>query len=180
MKTHWFHRTAVIIACLGITAPRAALAAPPVAQPPMLAAADAPAPLVHDVMLHEGGTLYGKVLDASGTAMGGAAVSVHAGPKQFATLITDSNGAFRTANLQGGVYQISSPQGEGTYRLWAPNTAPPAAQRSATLVCGDIVRGQGGHRLIGWLTNPWVLTGLIATAIAVPIALNNNDDDSGS
>ena len=59
-----------------------------------------------------------------------------------------------------------------------PNTAPPAAQSAALLVSGsDVVRGQNGG-LVYWLTNPWVLAGLIAAAIAIPIALNNHGSSS--
>ena len=179
----WFSRALVALACIGTVIPQTALAEQPVAAPAMVGAVapnQAPMPIVHDVMLHDGGTLYGQVLNGEGIPMVGVPVNVRSGQQQVATVGTDDQGRFQVANLQGGLYQIGAEQGDGLYRLWAPNTAPPVAQPAATLVSGaNVFRGQGGPRLMQWLSNPWVIVGLIGVAVATPILLNN-DNDSGS
>lgn len=43
------------------------------------------------------------------------------------------------------------------------------------------ITGGGGiyqGRTMGFLTNPWVLGAVVATAIAVPLALDDSDDGS--
>jgi hypothetical protein len=67
------------------------------------------------------------------------------------------------------------------YRVWTVNTAPPVAQPGAMVVAGqDLVRGQASSPVLRFFTNPWVLAGLVGAAIAIPIALSNDDDDSSS
>jgi hypothetical protein len=84
---------------------------------------------------------------------------------------TDAAGQFSVPGLTGGVYQVETLKGGGVFRLWAPRTAPPAAFESAMIVQGDqVVRGANGQ-LLSWLGNPWVLGAIVATAIAVPLAL---------
>lgn len=62
------------------------------------------------------------------------------------------------------------------FRLWAANTAPAAARDSALLVVGDEqVLGQGGMKY--WLANPWVVAGIVAVAVAVPVAIHNRNQD---
>ncbi|MEZ6101956.1 MAG: carboxypeptidase-like regulatory domain-containing protein [Pirellulaceae bacterium] len=51
---------------------------------------------------------------------------------------------------------------------------------SCGTVCGGGCGGCGGGGLVGFLTNPLVIGAGIATAIAVPIALSNNDDDNNA
>jgi hypothetical protein len=43
----------------------------------------------------------------------------------------------------------------------------------------DLIRGQLGGRLRFWLSNPWVITGLVATAVAVPVVLANTNRHHG-
>ena len=184
------------MACLGTVMPRLALGdGPQGPRRPGVPAASAPAvPVIQDVMLHEGGSLIGQVLNTQGAALASTHVKLRQADKVVATTVSDANGYFRFAGVEGGMYTIESRQGMGMYRLWAPNTAPPIARPAATLIEGSqvaaqdfangpLTRGQNGrgYGWFYWMTNPWVLTGLIATAIAVPVALNNiDDDDSGS
>ena len=85
------------------------------------------------------------------------------------------------ANVHRGVYQIATSGSNGIYRLWAAQTAPPAAQAKLLVVNdGQIALGQcchdgcGGCCGSGWglLGNPWVLGGIVAAAIAIPLALD--------
>jgi len=150
---------------------------PPKAVSPLRAA-----PAVQDIALHSGGLLVGQVVNADGTSQAGVTVKVRQTDKEIGATVTDRNGNFRFAGLEGGTYEIGSPQGNAMYRLWAPNTAPPAAQPAAMIVDGHgLVRGQMKPRhALHWLTNPYVLTGLIGTAILVPVLLNNIDDDDSA
>jgi hypothetical protein len=150
-----------------------ALAAVGMLTPQTLFAAPVAAPVITDVQLRDGGVLVGQLVDAQGNPAQGMPVSLRQNDRDVATTITDKSGYYNVSGLQGGIYQVASPNGSAAYRLWSPGTAPPSAQQGALLVVGDeIVRGQFG--MWGFLTNPWVVAGLIATAIAVPIAVSNS------
>jgi hypothetical protein len=166
-KTKFTHSLAAAIACLGIVLPQAAFAAPPVTGG------------IADVSLHDGGTMVGVVYSAEGLPQGGALVSIQANGSEVVRATTDEHGRFAAQGLRGGVYQIVTVDGISTYRAWSEGTAPPSAEQAALVVTGDVSRGN--HRyggLMAWLSNPWVLAAIVATAIAVPIAIN--DDDSSS
>ena len=80
-------------------------------------------------------------------------------------------------------------------RLWAANTAPPSAVAGFTHVDGAVQRGQctvdsctgtcggtcgackGKCGPLGLLMNPWVIGAAVAAAIAIPLAVNDDDDD---
>jgi hypothetical protein len=166
-RTRWYCQLAVLLACVGMVLPQRLMAATPAAQP-----------LINDVALGENGTLTGQVVDSQNVPQAIAEVAVWQNENRVATTKTDENGNFSVAGLRSGVHQVAAGQGVSVYRFWAPNTAPPAASPGAMIVSDQsVVRGNGG--VIGFLTNPWVLAGIVAAAIAIPIALNN-DDDSGS
>lgn len=166
-RTRWYCQTAVLLACVGMILPQRIMAASP-----------APQPLINDVALGANGTLRGQVVDGQGTPKTDADVTVWQNENRVAAAKTDANGNFSVAGLRSGVHQVAAGEGVNVYRFWAPNTAPPAASQEALVVSDqNVVRGNG---VIGFLTNPWVLAGIVAAAIAIPIALNNDDDSSGS
>jgi hypothetical protein len=142
----------------------------------------ATAPTFTDVALAEGGTLRGVVINAEGEALPQAKVSVLHDGKQIATTTTNEQGQFRVAQLRGGIHQVVAGEGTSVYRLWAPETAPPSATQQAMVVAdGGVQRGQNPGPIKRIVTNPWVVAGVVAAAIAVPIALNNNNNKkSGS
>ncbi len=136
---------------------------------------------VIDVALADGGVLMGQVVDTQGVAKANVPVKLTAGEKELAVGKTDANGYFAFRGLRGGMYQLTAAEGTGMYRLWAPRTAPPSAQRGALVVAGqDLARGQLGARMRAWLSNPWVVGGIVATAVAVPVAIHNADDNTPS
>lgn len=164
---------ALTLACLGILIPT-----------PVLQAATAPAtqpapqtPQAIDVGLHDGGVLFGQVVDAQGKPQTKLSVSLVQKEKVVATATTDAAGYFTATKVPAGTYQVVAGETQGVYRLWAPKTAPPAAQPGAMLVVGQgPVRAQTGP--IGyWLGKPWVVAGLIAAAIAIPVAIHNHQID---
>ena len=182
-RVHWMTRTAVGLALIGSLVPEYRAWAqgpgqrlPAIDSPPVAAV---PAMDMTDVALTSGGVFSGQVVDVQGRPQAGSTVAVSQTQQVVATATTDANGQFSIRGLQGGMYQVVAGQGMKSYRLWAPDTAPPGARQSALLVAGgEVVRGQGGLRY--WLTNPWVLSIALATAIAVPIALSNREKASTS
>ncbi len=140
----------------------------------------APVPAVADVALHSGGTLQGQVVDAQGKPVAEIPVSIRQVDREIRRTVTDRWGRFRVADLRGGVYRISAGKAGGIYRLWAPGTAPASAGPGALVVSRDqkLVLGQCA-RVIQFLRNPWVVGGIVAVAIALPIAIRNADRDDG-
>jgi len=166
--------------------------------PPSLAAeagstpAAEPASMAKDVALRPGGVLVGQVTDQQGAVRAGTPVSIWQNEREVVTTATDANGIFAAQGLRGGQYQVLTPQGQALYRLWAPETAPPAATDSVVVVTGqDLVRGQWaptvgtpswaagyGGRWLDWVrSHPYITAGVVAAAIAAPIAVAATDDD---
>ncbi len=170
----------VALASVGLLVPQLALAAKPVASNS----------IVKDVALQNGGVLRGYVVDAQGKGLEREAVRVAANGTVVATSSTDANGHFAVAGLSTGVYQVQTATTSDTYRVWDANVAPPAAMQGAMLVDNsETVRGQScgcppgncsctGKAGGGWLRHlgsPWVLGGIVAAAIAIPLALDDDD-----
>ena len=110
----------VSLATLGICLPEVTFAAAP-----------PPAPAVVDIALADGGVLHGQVVDLQGGRVANVPVSVKAQDREVARAITTAEGRFAVQGLRGGVYQVAAGEGQGVYRLWAANTAPPSAQKDA-------------------------------------------------
>ncbi|NMC21949.1 MAG: carboxypeptidase regulatory-like domain-containing protein [Thermogutta sp.] len=135
-------------------------------------------PVIVDVALQGDGVLLGQVVNPQGAPLAGAAVRINDGKQQLGTAKTNQDGYFAFQGLKGGLYQVNAANGSGMFRLWAARTAPPSAQKGALLVSGqDLARGQMLPRLRTWMQNPWVVGGVIATAIAVPVAIAADDDE---
>jgi hypothetical protein len=182
--------------------------------PTALAAPVSHAGGIIDVALGEGGVLVGQVVDAQGAAIRGLPVSIRSGGREVLQATTDANGHFAAPGLKGGVYEVAAAEHHGLYRLWAPKTAPPAANRGIMAVIGDAVRAQYApppapemisappgpmgpgyietipytpsqpgpfKKSASWVKNhPWITAGFVATAIAVPLAVSEYDDDPAS
>lgn len=132
---------------------------------------------VIDIELRKGGLLLGQVVEADGKPVAETTVSLRRLGSEVATTVTDRSGYFFVKGLRGGSYEITTDRTRGIYRLWAPNTSPPGAQRGALIVVGGRqVRGQQGP-IWYWLGNPWVIAGVVAAAVAVPVAIHQNRVD---
>jgi hypothetical protein len=178
MKRMRLGKMAVAVACCGMMVPPSALAAEPVA-------AVATMPSVVDVALRPGGVLVGQVVNPQGATQAGKVVSIQYANYEVARTTTDANGVFAARGLRGGQYQILTDDGISVCRLWASDTAPPAARPAALLVSGgEVVRGQWGfstepvHQWVGWVqAHPYITAGAVAAAVAIPLALADDDDD---
>lgn len=163
MKLGEFIRgTVVTLTCVGLLTAQVAQAAVPV---------------VRDIALQSSGTLQGQVLDTQGVPQAGVPVAIAQNGQMITNTTTDQEGRFHLVNLRGGVYELQTPMGNGAYRLWAPRTAPPAAQDGVLVVSGDnVVRGFHNHGgFAGLASNPWCLAAIVALAIAIPLSM---DDDA--
>ena len=164
----------VCLAVLGVCLP----------QPLLAVAQDGRSPVMLDVTLHKGplgNVLLGQVQDPQGVAKANVPVVLYSGGRKLAETRTDRNGYFRFSNLHGGVYLVASAGGVGAYRVWTPGTAPPAARQGALVVADeDLVRGQYNlRRMKFWLSHPLVVGGIVATAVAIPVAIHNFGQDEG-
>jgi hypothetical protein len=172
MKRTRFQTCLAAIACVGLVLPQGILAAQPTAGPT-------------DVALRSGGMLVGQVVDAQGAVQAGKLVSIQYGEQEVARTTTDANGVFAAQGLRGGQYHVVADNGDGHFRLWADNTAPPAATDSVVVVADpNVVRGQwsmpGAQYGAGWLnwvrSHPYITAGIVAAAVAIPLALADDDD----
>jgi hypothetical protein len=172
------------IGCIGMVCPPSALAAEP-------------GTTARDVALRPGGVLVGQVMNQQGAARANSPVAILQNEQQVVLTQTDANGVFAAQGLRGGQYQIVTSDGQCFCRLWAPDTAPPAAADSALVVTGqDVVRGQWvqppngyspvswgadyGGRWLDWVrSHPYITAGIVAAAIAAPLAVAASDDNNG-
>ncbi len=170
------------LACLAILlTPQVTIARQPQAG---AASADRLSPIV-DIALGPENTLRGQVVDAEGIPVAGAAVALLQGPRPAARTTTDAGGHFLFSEVPGGVYGLATPGAGGIYRLWAPETAPPSANRGALIVApGAALRGQcrGWNwqgRVYEWVSEHYLITyTAIAAAIVIPIVEIADDDDA--
>jgi hypothetical protein len=145
---------------------------------------------VTDVALDQDGGLVGQVVTLQGAPASKARVLLDDGRQQWSAA-TDAEGKFRFDGLRGGGYRVQSGGQVQFCRAWKDGTAPPAANRGLMLVqgrqtilgqycgspvqCGSPVCGMPDCRQI--LTSPLFAAGVVAAAIAIPIAIHNADDD---
>jgi hypothetical protein len=149
---------------------------------------------IRDVELGQHGQFVGQLVDAQGQPIVGAAVTLQNKTKQLQTT-SNAQGQFQFTEVHGGTYHLQTNQSEQICRLWQNGTAPPKAnhrmllvqqggqvtlgQNCGSPVCGSPVTG-GGAQAKRILTHPLVIGGLVAAAIAIPVAIHNSDDDDPS
>ena len=159
---------AVCLATLGIVLPQApAMAENTPARP---AAKIQQGTSVPDILLTAGGTLSGRVVDHTGKILEGAQVTIRQDKKEIGSTVTSKEGVYSFKNLKGGVYQVSSGNTDGVFRVWSEKMAPPSAKEHALLVMGENgARGQFGgvDPLLVVLTG-----GVIAAVVLSAITLN--------
>ena len=121
----------------------------------------------------------GQIVDRDGLGLPGVSVALFQSQRHISSVSTGSDGTFSISGLRGGVYQIVAGDNLHVVRLWSPNAAPPSAQRRVVFVTDPLMRGQM-HPAASMLGNPWVITGLVAAAVIIPVALHNNRSDRRS
>jgi hypothetical protein len=141
---------------------------------------------VVDVALGANGTLTGQLLDRQGRQLPISQIVVTNGQETWKTY-TNEQGHFRLEGLVGSTYQVQAVGQIQIVRAWSEGTAPPQASKSLLLVydnsvvlgqnCGAPVCGSGVGGAKHPLANPLIFGGLVAAAIAIPVAIHNSDDD---
>ncbi len=99
---------------------------------------------VRDVALQSDGAFSGRTVGREGQLLGGQLVSLWHNRRELARTQSTADGVFSFRDLRPGHYQIMTTDDIVNCRLWATNTAPPAAQNAIVLYSGSIVRGQCG------------------------------------
>jgi hypothetical protein len=121
--------------------------------------------------------LIGQAVDAQGVPLAQTPVSAWQQGRPVVATTTDPAGVFLAKGLRGGTCEIAAGEARGVFRLWAPGTAPPSAKPAALLVAGDgPMRGQCSPMAF-WLSKPWVIAGVVAAAVAVPVAIHEHQED---
>lgn len=141
-------------------------------------------PEVFDVALNANHQLAGQVLDEQGHPVSGAIVGVLDASGVWTSTVADEEGAFAADVARGGVYQLSLGDDITVCRVWS-EAGPPTALDRVLLVTGDVERARRYPLLpqspaTQFLSNPWVISGLVVTAVVVPIIIHNNRDDRAS
>jgi hypothetical protein len=140
-----------------------------------------PALAPQDIALSEGGALVGQVVDPQGAIKAGSPVSLYEGKTPVAISTTDKQGMFVFQGVRGGLYQVTSGDAHGIYRLWSPGTAPPSAKPGVLLVSGnETVRGQAAGASFASLAPIAAVGGIVAAAVAIPIVVSSNNQRPAS
>jgi len=170
-----FSTIAVGLSCAGLILPAPTLnAAPPASTARTPQPVRPQAKTVSDVKLDSAGYLQGMVVDLQGTPVANATVIVSRGKQDLAKANTDKRGRFSAGPMGRGSYLIRSGGGSRAVRAWAPQIAPPAARDLALLITGsDVIRGQMPLEDF-FASDAFVITGLVAAMIAIPIAVHNS------
>ena len=171
------------IAALAVTGMLAApaMAAPPVVTQPgaMQSSLKQASHRTIDVKVDRG-RLIGQVLSITGQPEAGKEVQLRANEVLVANGKTDARGRFAVPVKKTGVFRLDVCDQRFQIRAWQAEIAPPTAGEGLLVVSqGDSVRGQASaSMLVSWLSNPLVLGLVAASAIAIPIAVDEaNDDD---
>lgn len=163
------------LACAGLILPGNVVEGGP-PRPAMVGPAPAeheetPAP---DVELDRRGCLQGMVVDVQGAPVAHAVVVIEAGGQEVGRTETDGLGRFVMGPLCGSAYQLRVGHQRRLVRIWAADTAPPAAKPMVLVVLGgDVVRGQLPLEEF-FASDTLVIVGLVAAMIALPVALHNS------
>lgn len=197
MKRHtWWQRTSAWVAAATLVVPMQVMAQQtvvvpqvPVTNVPVKTQPIQPAVKSVDVALDTHGRLVGQVVNVQGQPQVKAVVSLTDG-KQTQQVITNQRGEFRLDNVATGSYQLQVGKQLKPCRVWKQAAAPPQANQGVMLISGDqIVRGQtycGSPVAAGYggfkeaMTHPLIVAGVVAAAIAIPVAIHNSDDDDNS
>ncbi|QDV12514.1 hypothetical protein CA51_23990 [Rosistilla oblonga] len=140
---------------------------------------------IQDLALDQQGNLNGSVVDVDGKPVQGATVVIGQQTEHVTTVKTNDEGVYSVKGLKPGVYQVVSFAGLRTYRVWNADSAPEGSVKGAIGVTDTkTFRGQCDERggdeslCLRLLKSPLVWTAVIAAAIAIPLALDDDDDAS--
>lgn len=148
--------------------------------------ASTPARSVVDVELQAGGILRGQLLNTQGVPQAQGTVLLIDEQSQRRTQC-DAHGHFTFREMTTGTHRLVVGDQAQLVQAWAPGTAPPSANprllliKPQPVIRGQRVAGPGLNNFVRKskraLANPLVFSGVVATAVAIPVAIHNTDDD---
>jgi hypothetical protein len=154
------------------------LIAPPLAADENAPAATSQGRSIVDVALDAKQRLHGQVVTPDGIPVADISLALRQRGELIGESEADSNGRFQFAMSRGGVYELVVGDQPAQLRLWTAQAAPPGCARQLVVVHGDVLRGQSG-RFPYTQVNPWLVAGVVAVAVAIPVVLANNRSDRG-
>jgi hypothetical protein len=96
-----------------------------------------------DVELGPGHVLRGKLVSNAGVSVRPTRIQFMQADRRVAETLTDADGCFFVKGLPAGMYVVKVAETCSLCRVWAPETAPPAANGGLMLVRESlVVRGQ--------------------------------------
>jgi hypothetical protein len=131
-----------------------------------------------DVALDQQQLLRGHVTTSNGAAAGGTSLSLWQAGKLQQQTQADEQGRFQFTLRRGGNYQLVVGNQLTAIRVWTAEAAPPGCVRQLVVVNGDVLRAQSG-KVPYMRVNPWLVAGVVAAAVAIPVVLSNNRSDRG-
>ncbi len=179
-----FRTTIVAVTCMTLICPLSGRSAEPGVR-----SAPQHALQALDLRLNEAHRLDGQLVDSEGQPRASVEIELWNQGQLVQRTITSPEGGFQFQPPRGGTYQVITDGTGCVVRVWQPQAAPPSAKSSLLLVQGPLVRGQYrptqtgiapglyDGKVMKALSNPWVFGGLVAAAIAVPIAISANDGE---
>jgi hypothetical protein len=142
--------------------------------------------------LEPDGTFRGQAVTAQGAGLSGLPVVVERADFRVDT-ITGPDGKFAAVLPRGGAYRVQVGMASQPCRMWQAGSAPPSATPGLLMVqdeqlvlgqhCGTPVAAAGAAGAAGArgaLSHPLVFGGIVAAAIAIPVAIHNSEDDPAS
>ncbi len=130
------------------------------------------------VALADGGTIHGQAMASNGVPAAHTTVALGLKGKVIGRQRTDGEGRFTFSPLKPGVYVIATGQTALIVRCYNLHDAPQDAVRELLLSRDTMIAR--GQQPVCVLLDPLVIGVVIAAAIAIPIAVSNNDDDDAS
>jgi hypothetical protein len=133
--------------------------------------------LSRDVTLDSAGALRGQLINFQGRPVQHAALSIRHRGVVLDKTTTDAEGQFRLNVGKTGAFQMHIENTAIACRCWAPEVAPPGSSKDLVLLAPEnTIRGQRPFADI--ISNPLFIGAVIATAIAIPIAVSSNSNGS--
>lgn len=134
---------------------------------------------VIDIVMLPGNIVAGELRDADDRPIGNAEIAIIRGRETIARGMTDKQGEFAIEVPHGGTFLVFSKQSSRLVRAWTASAAPPKSKTRIHLTASrTIVRGQSPGPGMGMdpFLGLFLVSGVIA-AIAIPLAINANDDN---
>lgn len=142
--------------------------------PPVSDAAIPQYRLSRDVQLDENGVLNGQLINIAGQPVANMSIVIRHRNRLLDTSTTNADGEFHLDVQKTGAYLIQVGGMQISCRCWTAIAAPPAATGDLVLMAPKrTVRGQRPFADV--ITNPLFIGAVIATAIAIPIAVSTSD-----